>query len=482
MSEQVLQCENPNSRPADLGKSEKYIFLFYILCFLIIAASVALFQPLQDTPPLYGNPPDEHARYLVPKYICEHGTLPTGFEEEIRIPAYGFSYGIYNVFPYIIQGYFMRFVSLFTDSELILLYAARSVNVLSGVLMAVVVYLLSKRLFRDRRFAWLFCFAVMYLPESLFMHTYVNTDSMCLLSTAMMVHAWVSAYQDGFHRKNILCLSGGIILCALSYYNAYGFILSSILLFLSYFLTKRDGRSGYDWKEMLKKGSVISAIVLLGIGWWFLRSYLLYDGDMLGLRTREEMSIQYGIQAVNPLNMNTYRDKGYTIWQMIKENGFFTGAFLTFVAAYGSLSIIGSVWIYRIYKVLLGAGILSYFLIWKKGIPKVTREFRWKKINGKRLFFHINMLFCAVMPLILLIYYAYDTDYQNQGRYLLPGIIPIMYYVTAGLEKLAGLKWVPEWLKNLGVWASCVCIVGCLIWMVYGYAFPVYMKIGMVIQ
>lgn len=65
---------------------EKGILILYILGFTMLAMSMALFQPLVDTPPLFANPPDEHARYLIPKYICTHGTLPTGLEEEIRIP------------------------------------------------------------------------------------------------------------------------------------------------------------------------------------------------------------------------------------------------------------------------------------------------------------------------------------------------------------------------------------------------------------
>jgi len=455
--------------------SEKIILIFYILCFFMIASSIALYQPLADTPPLYGNPPDEHARYLVPQYICEYGTIPTGFEEEIRIPGYGFSYGIYNVFPYIVQGYVMRFVSIFTASEYALLYAARFVNVLSGTLMAFIVYLLGKKLFKDRRFVWLFCFLVMYLPENLFMHTYVNTDSMCLLATAMMVYALVGAYREGFTGTNNLWLSGGIILCALSYYNAYGYILSSILLFLVYFLRKKEGKLSYEWKGMLKNGIFISVIVLLGIGWWFARSYVLYDGDFLGLQTREEMAVQYAIDEVNPLYMNTYREKGYTIWQMLKESHFLEGAFITFVGAYGSVSIFGSIWMYRFYKLIFGVGILSYILIWN-GKPDI------KKINGKKIFFHINMIFCMVMPLILLIHYAYTMDYQNQGRYLLPGIIPFMYYITAGAQKLTNRKWVPQPLQNIGVTAVIVLVAAALLWMVYGCAFPVYLELGVVLE
>ena len=154
------------------NRNQKIIFLIYILGFIIIASSIALVQPLANTfyedTTILANPPDEHARFLIPQYICEHGLIPTGFEEEIRIPAYGFSYALYNVFPYIVQGYAMRFASLFTESQLILLYVARFINVISGTLMAIVVYKLGKKLFQDKRFLWIFCFAVMYMPQSLF--------------------------------------------------------------------------------------------------------------------------------------------------------------------------------------------------------------------------------------------------------------------------------------------------------------------------
>ena len=170
--------------------------------FLILAATLALMQPLADTPPLYPNAPDEHARFLVPGYICQHGVIPTGFEEEVRIPAYGFSYILYNAFPYIVQGYIMRFASIFTSSQQILLYVGRFVNIFSGACMAWVVWLLGKRLLKERKWGMVFSFLVTYLPESLFMHTYINTDSMCMLATAMIVYGLVSAWQDDFCIKN----------------------------------------------------------------------------------------------------------------------------------------------------------------------------------------------------------------------------------------------------------------------------------------
>ena len=53
-------------------------------------------------------------------------------------------------------------------------------------------------------------------------------------------------------------------------------------------------------------------------------------------------------------------------------------------------------------------------------------------------------LFCAI-TIGLGIYYSYAWEYQPQGRYILPVLIPLMYLVTLGMEKLCGLmKWCGE--------------------------------------
>jgi hypothetical protein len=485
------------------------LFVIYVLGFFIIASSMALFQPMADTPPLLANPPDEHARFLVPQYICEHGTLPTGYEEELRIPSYGFSYGIYNIFPYIVQGYVMRFVSLFTDSALLLLYAARGVNVFVGTLMAVLVYLLSSRLFADRRFSWLFCFAVMYLPESLFLHTYVNTDSMSLLSVTMIFYALTAAYTEGFRLKNLLWLSGGITLCALSYYNAYGWILMAILVFPAYFWDKENGRWLFRWKEMLKKGGLVSLLVIAGCGWWFLRSYLIHDGDILGLATREKMSVLYGIPSLNPANLVTFRDREYSIGEMLREKNFFEGAFNSFVAVFGSMTILGNIWIYRFYKVFIVGGLfalplcatvkhLHYKYVQRQHISREKFDsqiqtvslnrhslsehsvLQKRSVSWKRLYIQINLLICGILPLLLLIWYAYATDYQDQGRYLMPAVLLIMYWVIKGVERAAGWFASYPWLINLIMGILFAGIIASLLWMVYGIAFPIYLETGMI--
>ena len=235
----------------------------------------------------------------------------------------------------------------------------------------------------------------------------------------------------------------------------------------------------YDWKNMLKYGCLIAGVVLAGIGWWFIRSYIVLDGDLLGLATREKMAIQYAVESVNPLTMQTYQSMGYTVLEMFRERYTLSGLFHSFVAAFGSMSIYGSIWLYRAYKaffVLGTAGSLLYVICYKKR----------RKISGREWFFHINMLYCIFMPVFLTIYYAYTTDYQNQGRYLLPALLPLMYYMIKGIQKLSELKikgrTFPRWLVNTGVAICFLILVGGTIDMVYVRALPVYLETGLVLK
>lgn len=443
---------------------EKILLVFYFVLYLTVALTIALNQPLNDTFPSLCNPPDEHSRYKVPLYICNHGTLPTGFEEELFSGECRWTYGFYTLLPYMVQGYVMRFVNLFTDSPLALLYTARLVNVALGFGMAVMVLLLGKRLFRDDRVRWLFCFLVTFLPQSIFLHTYVNPDSMCLFSTSLMLYGLVRGYGDGFSVKSCVFLTTGVILCALSYYNAYGFILGSVVLFTACFVKREDGRWRYDWKAFLRKGIPMAVVVLVCVSWSFIRNYILYDGDIIGLTTKENFVKSFGIVR------ETYYSQGKSLFEMLFQTDFFSKLCDTFIASYGSTSLYTWRKIYWFYKILFGVGILS-MLIFRNRERKGTQDYGWR-----RGLFHTVMVFCMVMPLILLIQYAYTVDYQAQGRYILPGVIPFMYYVSRGLEKTPLWRRCPEKGKTFLSAVLLAGVVLSLLIMVYISALPYYLE------
>lgn len=453
------------------SKPEKFILIIYILGYLIMSITLAVFQPLHDDSPMHISPPDEISRLKVPSYVMNHCTIPTGLEEELRIDPYGYSYGLYNAGPYLLQGLVMRGAAAFTNSDRALLISCRAVNVFFGLIMAVVVYLLGKKIFKDSRFRWLFCFGITYLPQALFLHTYINTDSCAMLSTAIILYALFSAYEEKFTVKNSLILSVGIILCALSYYNAYGYILCSIFLFISFYINKRDGKVTIDFKEMWPKALLITVVVLLGMGWWFIRAYIVLDGDFLGLKTAAMLKEQYGAEILS--EQMTYKGRGVSMLTMFKENHFFACVIQSFIAAYGGTTILTYGFIYHFYRLLYVVGFVGWILF----LIKFGKDI---KASGKRVFFHLNMALCIIIPMVLLIKYAYTMDYQAQGRYVMPALIPIMYYVVKGFEhgeKLPMFKGRKmSTLFSVGtVAAIAVMIISCVL-TVFFKALPLYMQ------
>lgn len=441
------------------------IFTCYLAIFALIALLLAWFQPVQATSPILADPPDEFSRITIPQYIWEHGRLPTGFEPEVQIPGYGGSYAFFPYLPYILMGLAGLVVRQFTQSAVVLTMTARLVNVACGLAMAVTIYYLSRRLFRDRGFRWLYCFLVMYWPEQLFLHTYVNTESMSQLSIAMILLALTAMYQDGPDLRHCVLLSAGLIFCLLTYYNAYGYVLAAVVLFCGLFLFRGEPLRK-EMRQMLRYGLPVLLLTVAGAGWWFVRNAVNLDGDLFGMAAMRK--VRAPLENLFP---PTYLRQGKTILQMFRENDLFSLMVRSFIASYGSNSILAGPGLYLFYKIFLfgGAALAVFFAVYpavlgrrnrsktagrclenssgvQSGVacgqpsgkrPAGSSGQHSGKRSGRRLFFHLVMMAAMLSVGILWLYYSYAMDYQPQGRYLLATIIPLFYYMTAGWMHLA---------------------------------------------
>ena len=123
------------------SKWDRPVLILYIVLYLIISLSMIFNQP-------FGNPPDEANRDKISLYIAHHHALPNGYDEEIRIPGYGFSYGFQPILPYMIQGGVMIVSSNFVEGDRPLLYAARLTDCVFGLIMALFVSSRRIRVFR----------------------------------------------------------------------------------------------------------------------------------------------------------------------------------------------------------------------------------------------------------------------------------------------------------------------------------------------
>lgn len=400
-------------------------YFFYIIYFLILFVWSLMLR--------FNDAPDELGRYSICKYIFNHGRLPHGGDMEIRMEAWGFSYAFQPILPYILGSRLMKITSFFTQNTYFYLISARFVSVICGVIMAVFVRKIAKRIFINTGWQWIFTFLVLLLPQCMFMFVYVNTDSMALMSCAIITYAWLCGFDTNWNIKTCLLLSIGIICCAMSYYNAYAFILCSAIIFFVSFLSynKNKHKISIFLNPLLKKGLLITCLVLIGAGWWFVRSYILYDGDFLGLDIRNEYAEKYAtVKHLRPSQAKTYYIAGLSLFRMLKETDYINDLLISFIGQFGNMSIVLHNWIYKGYFILFGFGALGLLLKKRKNIVMIDSK------KKDTITFHISMIICILVPIFLCTYSSYVIDYQPQGRYILPMIIPFMIYITIGLNKV----------------------------------------------
>lgn len=439
------------------------LFFLFLLVFYLMWARV---QP-------NGAGPDEPMRYQIAYYIYEHGSLPVGDDPAVRNIVWGISYAFSPILDYMIAAVFMKLVSFITTVPFALLMAARFVNILLGLGTVWLALDMGKRLF-DRRKAWIFAAFVGLLPGSLFVFTYVNCDALAVFSTAVIVYAWVRYLTEGWTYKNCIILAIGVAVCTLSYYNAYGFILCSIFFFgITLFMeAKQKGNYG----DFAKKGLLVCVIVMILAAWWFVRNAILYDGDFLGMNASSICAEKYAKPAYKPSEKQTPQMAGYTLWDMLnqgfpKSEGFSWVELVSqsFVGRFGNMNVFMPKWLINNYMDFIKAGFLLIFLH-----PVKTFTLRVKKQWSVKGMFNWFMLIAMIIPNILNAYYSYASDYQPQGRYSLPMLIPMTYFMVMGYGNLFDVTVKNEKVRKGVYVAICGALLVLALFVFFAVIWPEY--------
>ena len=431
----------------------------------------------------FNKGPDEEMRYLVPQYIYKHGTLPAGWDPEIRHEIWGISYAFHPILPYVLGGWLMRLVGLFSDSEKALLMAARFANILIGMGFYWYVQQIAKKLFSRRMFRYFFIALLSMLPQLLYLFVYVNTDGIAIFSGAIIIYYWLAGMERKWDRRSCTGLAVAVAVCALSYFTAYGYALFSILLFVGTMAVFYREKGFKVWAgAVLKRGIYITVLVFLLTGWWFVRTAVLYDGDFLGLYAPNKYGEMYAQEEFKPSNRESVQEQGISLEEMLKtedEGGmdWMRTTWRSFIGYFGFLEEPLGLDIYEIHKKIFALGFLGiglyaglallYYIragmrrllkgsplgkaAWlqdkEEGAVLVRPSFAVDegKIRGPNFWIlQISLGCCIIIPILLSLYYSYCDDFQPQGRYVMPLAVPLMYFVTAGIQRFVTLffrKW-----------------------------------------
>ena len=197
-----------------------------------------------------------------------------------------------------------------------------------------------------------------------------------------------------------------------------------MIIFVVYYIINK-----LDYKELIKKGLLISIITLAICGWWFIRSYIIYDGDFLGMTTTEEYAEKYAIPELKPSNRKTPSNTGASLYKMLIEDEWIQQTVESFIAIYGGMEIRMSLNTYTVFLFLFMIGFVGYAIIFfKKGYLKNMKK-------NKRIL-EFAFIFNIFLPIGLSFYYSFFSDFQPQGRYIMPMLIPFMYFITLGIQNI----------------------------------------------
>jgi len=428
------------------ARHKEVLFLLFIFVFL---TAWAIVLP-------YNGAPDEGMRYDIPYFIYQHGTLPHGGDASIRNPIWGVSYGFYPVLSYMISAGLMKIASFFSESKDVLVIAARMTSVVFTAGTAFFSVKIGKKAF-PKSGNWLFVILTTLLPGTLFIGSYVNCDAMAVFSAAWIVYLWMRGIETNWNYKICVGLAAAMSICLLSYYNAYGFLLCSFLLFTASMLLFQERK--WDWKQLFSKGIFILLLVAVFAGWWFVRNYIIYDGDILGMRTSNFYGDLYAQPEFKPSLHSTPYKEGMSLPGMLLR--WMPKVFVSFVGVFGYLNVYLPIWMYLFYFLVFSAGALGCLLKLKELFA--LREDKHWRIKG---FFNWTMLLAMIIPNALNLYHSYCVDYQAQGRYSLPMLIPFMYFVVFGLLALT-----QKLMKTEKVQKRVFIVTKLLILGIAGYSF-----------
>lgn len=407
---------------------KKNILLFsYLLFIFLIMLFYSIKQPFN-----YG--PDEYMRYKIPLYIYNHNNLPLPDNKEVVVEIFNASYAYYPTqLPAIISAFFMKIFSIFSNSENMLVIASRLTGVICGTIFIYFIIKILDELLENKKVKLLGIAISSFIPQFIFLSSYVNNDMPAIMASSIIVYSWILGLKNGFNKKNTLLLTLGLIICFLSYYNSYGWILLSAVIFILSYIKKEKGKISFNYKPCLKYGLIIAITTLSVISYFFIRSYIVNNGDILGINSFLDACEIGAIDSLKPSLRNTPENLGMSYIEMLTtkyygNSSWIISTIISFIGNFGYCEFKLPVLVYIGYLIVIFIGGFGY-LLKLKDIVK----------NKKEILLHFGLILCLIIPIILSLKYSYSTDYQPQGRYIYPMYTSFVIMISLGYEKIINI-------------------------------------------
>ena len=390
------------------------------------------------------EPPDEATHFRYVKYLLDHRTLPILSDDFERnkvwglhqpplyffvsaILAYPFDLVAPNDFllknPHINRGFAQRPGNknfyIHTEAEdfpyrglpLIVRYL-RLFSMVCGAVTLIIVYMTGLALFVDQKSLAVVPPALMTLhPEFVFINNEIANEPLNITLMAAGMWGGLSLIKNGPSTRLAIFLGTVAGLIVLAKMTGLALIL---LLVMAMLIAALRGHSAIN---LWRLGLIISGLLLIIGGWWYIRNLAIY-GD--------------------PWQAGMYRDFYGEVQRTISFRDWYYGILageVSFWAAFGWFNILAPEWIYTFYKGFLRLGLLGTLIFWGKWFLS------WSGI--KRRPFSLPcvpylLLFLLAFPLVssLILIRLIATEGGIQGRQLLPMLPALSCLLVLGYRSL----------------------------------------------
>ncbi|WP_169275609.1 glycosyltransferase family 39 protein [Bifidobacterium moraviense] len=411
--------------------SERVLLWLAVTAYFLMLCYIAYRLPFSEYPKAF---PDEDARLSLPQYFYDTGRLPTGAEEAVRYPGWGFSYASYPLMlTTLVAGVLMKVMGLFTSNPDWIVFAARLVSITSASAVVYFAFRTGRVLF-GRPLGYLFGLFPMLLPQFIFCGLYFNNDMPALCGASMVLYAWALALRNGWQPSNAVLLGAGMGIVAVTYYNAYSWILLSLVCYACVWHSRvrdwgflRPARSAF-WRIT---GLIVGVTAIIALP-FFIRAAVINHGDFLGFATIRRYGMQYAVPELRPDLRPTPQHLGMSLGEMLTTDHYMGAGtnwllmvYKSSIGLFGYMAVPVPNVMYWAYGVFIVAGLVGFLLA-------CVRRLHHRGDDDTYAVLDALMFANIVLVMGLAMYYSYATDYQAQGRYVLPMLLSVVYFVVGG--------------------------------------------------
>lgn len=369
--------------------------------------------------------PDESMRSLMPTAIAAGNLFPSGYDPDAIYFLGNWSYAFY---PQVLGAYasalFMWLAGLAGLSANAAFCAGRLASVCFGLVALAFASRTAERLAPrvgvDARLAGAGTIVLMGLwPQFAFLSSYMNNDIVALCGTVLITYALVEGLSGGWTTGRALALSAGVIVAALGYWNAYGFVLAGIVVFTASLLRSEAERG--EKIRLFLTAAVPAAVCVLP---FFALNVVRY-GDLLGMATFREQ-YQLWLDEGGEVLQHPY---GGDVVSLLLHSDLAERTWQSFIGVFGYMTYYLPFALYLAYTFLSCACAGSF----------LSRAFERRLLAGTwaRVLAAAILLSCLVTVALLAVY-AMGTDYQTQGRYVIYLLPPLVVAMALGVAPREG--------------------------------------------